>query len=352
MSGFRYKTIDLNEIIGVSKTIINLVPGSQAQYIADTASNSALSQYYNPLTNTSGAVANSSTSIARLYSNTSYTILQSSQDIKNSVISYYSDINTSGEISSLRPSWCNSCSVIVIGGGGSGASGQQGFQKQDGQKKDSQQGRPGGAGGAGGMMSSYNIALSQGDLIYVSIGSGGIGTTLPVNGNGQNGFNGEKTSFEVYPSQPPLSAPRIKLIANGGLGGKLGSSNAGASGVGGLGGNGQISIGIPPIETSFYEGVKGQDGNPYPNIFLFSNGGNIKSDSYNNILPYQIVSNGGGNQQQQQVGNQIANFVESQGYGAGGVGGAAGNSNSPGPNGSQGGPGAQGFVRIYWLYIP
>jgi hypothetical protein len=338
MSGFKYKGTDLSEMIGT----IN-----QNIYITDSNTTTTLSQYYNPLTNNSGPVL--TTSIARLGSNTLYNIPVTG-DIKNSVIATYDDFSTiGGPNPATRPSWSTSCSVILIGAGGSGASGTQGFNPSPGQSKNAQQGNCGGGGGAGGIVACSGISLNSNSQILITVGAGGAETQFD-----QPGLSGGVTSFEI--SQAGTS--QFKVNAEGGFGGNLGQSSDTQPGVGGDGGFWNtipISGQVPGVTFTPYVGKNGQNGSsPGPSNasqFTYCNGGNVNVAGYNNIFPVQIISNGGGNQQQQTLGQQygVNPFPPVQGYGAGGPGGAGGTQGGPGPVGSKGGYGGDGFVRIYWL---
>ena len=345
MSGFKYKTTDLNEMIGPASITVN---SANSVFIKDTANNSNFTQYYVPLRNDSGPPGQVTSYIGRLYNNALYTTSPILQDVKNSVIARHDDFITpvTGlQVNQNRPPWANSCSVIIIGGGGGGAAGQQGFQKQGSQTKDSQDGRGGGAGGAAGMVSSYDIQLTSTDQITIDVAAGGTAGVFANNNNSTAG--GVGGSSVIYFKQ--AGTTQLSITALGGQFGTVGSSNGQAPGTGGVGGW-WSNTGPLPSQTQPYRGKDGQDGNPSA-IFNFVNGGNVSLDSSaGNILPYQIISNGGGNQFQSQAGNQVNYFVAVQGYGAGGAGGAAGTSNGPAPAGtSNGGAGGNGFVRIYWL---
>jgi hypothetical protein len=345
MSGFKYKTTDLNDMIGLVSIGTN---PSLSQYIMDSNTFTQFTQYYIPLRNDSGPPGQVNNYIGRLYNNALYTTSPILQDIKNSVIARYNDFEqpvSGSNINSFRPSWANSCSVIIIGGGGGGAAGQQGFQKQGNQSKSPQDGKGGGAGGAAGMVSSYDIQLASTDQIIIDVAAGGAAGVFAGNNNSTDGLPGGSSVIYFKAG----GSTQLSITALGGQNGFTGSSNGQAPGAGGLGGWWTVT-GPFPQQTLPYRGKDGQAGGGSGDNRKFVNGGNVSLDSSaGNILPYQIISNGGGNQFQGQVGENLTTFVAVQGYGAGGTGGAAGNSNGPGPLGSQASPGGNGFVRIYWL---
>lgn len=338
-SGFKYKGTDLNEMIGSVSIIADAANG---QFIKDVDATTTLSQYYNPLTNSSGPVA--SQSIARLNSNVLYNINTPTgpTDISNTVIAAHEDYvgGYSGLI--FSPTWANACSIILIGGGGSGAGGTQGFNPSPGQTKNAQQGNCGGGGGSGAIVYLQKIPIQGG--ISLIVGSGGPGTGLD-----QEGTSGGITSANFF-SQTQY----YTCNAGGGGYGTIGQQSDTQPGVGGIPGNPQVfpTTGIQYISTPGSAGQNGSSPGPSnASQFTYCNGGSINSSYYGNVLPIQIISNGGGNQNQTQIGTQFgANpFPGATGYGAGGYGGAGGTQSGPGPVGSTGGAGAQGFARIYWL---
>lgn len=339
MSGFKYKGTLLNDMIGA---VITFASGPTNQFIKDADSTSDFTQYFNTLTNLSGAVQ--SQSIAYLSNPTLYTIPVVG-DIRNGVIAKYSDFASTGLHSGSQvqiPSWANACSVFIIGGGGSGATGCQGFNPSPSQSKSNQQGRGGGGGGAGGIVSCSSIDISQTTRqLSLFIGAGGLGSTI-VNTTGQSGI---LSYFSIKQSTQGL--PQFYLDAQCGLGGNLGDSNGGPAGLGGVGGFYSFT-GTSPGAINSGQGKNGQDGWG-GNNYYYVNGGNISTIINNTHIPQQIVSNGGSDQNQQQIGAQSLSFVAGQGYGAGGVGGAPCNQGNAGPIGIQSGDGMPGFVRIYWL---
>lgn len=345
MSGFKYKGTDLNDMIGdVNKN----------SFITDATTTTTLSQYYSSLKDTSGPV--STTSIARLGTNTLYSI-QSSGDIMNSVIAYYTNFDSLGPHSGNQiqiPPWATSCSIFIIGAGGSGAGGSQGFNPSPGQTKNSQQGRGGGGGGAGGIVACSSIDISQSSKqLSLFIGGGGSATNYD-----QAGYSGQSSHFSI--KQGSQGTDQFYLEAQGAMGGTVGSSNGGPSGLGGVGGYYSYT-GTAPNNIHPGQGKSGQDG-AAGNVFNYCNGGNISTILNGTYIPQQIISNGGYYQQQITSNGQGVIFADSQGYGGGGAGGASGyqgggNIQTPpnptngqgGQGGSNGGAGADGFVRIYWL---
>jgi hypothetical protein len=348
LSGFQYKGTDLSLMIGSVSTIAQ---GNSGQYIKDSNTTDALSPYYNTLTNLSGPV--SPQSIARLANDTKYTFIPVG-DIKNSVIASYVNFPSSGV--AQIPSWANSCSVFIIGGGGSGAGGSQGFNPSPGQKKSNQQGRGGGGGGGGGIIVCPKVDISQSTrVLQVTIGSGGAGTT-----NNQAGQVGGTSSITLQQSTaqqtafPQSITPQFKVSGGGGGGGTVGDQNGGPPGQGGAGGNFFLTT-LQVGNGAYGEiGQAGQNGWGQ-NGYSYVNGGSISSLSYSNKIPIQIISNGGSLQiqtqqfQQPTAGQVISTLTVTQGYGAGGPGGAPCDQGNTGPIGTSGGAGAPGFVRIYWL---
>ena len=345
-SGFKYKGTDLNDMIGSAIT-----QQTSTQFIKDATSNTTLSQYYNPLTNSSGPVSN--TSIARLYNPTLYTI-PGSIDVRNYVIAKYNDYTVgSHEAINNKPAWSNACSIFIIGAGGSGASGTQGFSPQGGQAKNAQQGNCGGGGGGGGVIICpfINLKSPMGtniSSIQIVVGDGGAATP----NIDTSGSPGQITQVYMQNSGQQIGF-NYDFTANGGDGGIIGQQTDTGVGTGGLGGNTQSVFAFGQGSSISYTGISGQNGSsPGPSnasLFTYCNGGPINDTAYSNYLPIQIISNGGGNQMQTQIGQQTTTFANVQGYGAGGAGGAGGNQSGAGPSGSQGGKGAPGFVRIYWL---
>jgi hypothetical protein len=336
-SNFQYKTTDLNDIIGIASITANVANG---QYIKDANTNSQLSQYYNTLTNSSGP---STGNIAKLKSAVSYET--GLIDISNKVIAAHDDyVGGQGGLL-FPPLWANACSIILIGGGGSGAGGTQGFNPSPGQQKNAQQGNCGGGGGSGAIVCLQNIPNPQ--SISLSVGVGGPGTGLDTTGT-----SGGVTSLQMFSGSTVISCN-----AGGGGYGNLGQGSDTQPGNGGIPGNPQFITAPqnPAIQHIDIPGVAGQNGSsPGPSNasqFTYCNGGSIDSFYYGNVLPIQIISNGGGNQNQSTIGSQygVNPFPGSTGYGAGGYGGAGGTQGGPGPVGSTGGAGAQGFARIYWL---
>lgn len=348
MSDFKYKGTLLNLMIGAVSISQDT---SNKQYIKDADTTTTLSQYYNPLKNTSGPVSN--TSIARLASNTLYSI-PGSGDIMNSVIASYTDFIQLGTYSNSQIqliqnlTWATSCSIFIIGAGGSGAGGSQGFNPSPGQTKNPQQGRGGGGGGGGGIIACSSIDISQSTKqLSLFIGDGGTSTDLDQAGN-----SGQSSYFSI--KQSTESQNQIYLEAGGAMGGTVGSSNDGPSGSGGSGGNNSYTgPGIVLNNIHSGQGKYGQDG-AAGNVFNYCNGGTISTTLNGTYIPQQIISNGGSNQNQTQNGSQGITFANCQGYGSGGAGGASGyqgggNVQSPTQGGSAGGAGAPGFIRIYWL---
>ena len=361
MSGFKYKGTDLNQMIGAVSTQTN-TQGNLTQYIKDANSTSTLSPFYNPLTNLSGPVP--TYSIARLANPTKY-LIPGSGDIANSVIAYYNDFTQVNTIvSANRPSWATSCSVIIIGGGGSGASGSQGFNPSPGQKKGAQQGNCGGGGGAGGMVTSYGFPIGPASQITVTVGQGGLANAQGILNLPGNSGNTSSVSISN-------SSQQLILNALGGGGGYVGSNSSTTPGLGGIGAyyNYQKNSQIQGSVIRGFIGSDGQDGAPSgpsnSSSFAYCNGGFINSQNVDigNYLPYQIISNGGIGQQQNTLLTQITSptytyqnalgqypvFAAAQGYGAGGAGGAGGTQGGVGPLDPRGGAGSQGFVRIYWI---
>jgi hypothetical protein len=117
------------------------------------------------------------------------------------------------------PCGVNSITIYAWGAGGAGGGAKSG----------------GGGGGGGGAYSTTIVAVSPGDLLTITVGTGGTGVS---NGNGNSG--GQTTIVR--------SAVNL-LTANGGSGGFVGSSGGnGAGGAGGsagtwAGGNGGTSTG-------------------------------------------------------------------------------------------------------------
>lgn len=343
MSGFKYKGTDLNDMINAINQNVN---------IKDANTTFTLSPYYKTLTNSSGSVP--AQSIARLGTDTKYTIQKT--DIKEYVMAKYNDY-TNGVITDVtRPSWSTSCSVILIGAGGSGAGGTQGFNPSPGQSKNAQQGNCGGGGGAGGILVCKSIPLNSNSIIKVCAGTGATATGLD-----QAGSRGQ----DSYVSLLQGNSPQFTAYAYGGSGGNLGQGDDTGVGTGGAGGQTLLSLTNSVNFTTYpYQGNYGQNGSsPGPSNssqFTFCNGGTISTSGYGNILPIQIISNGGVGQQQGTWLTSYQNYPASplgqygvfanvQGYGAGGAGGAGGNQGGSGPVGSQGGSGGNGLVRIYWL---
>lgn len=329
MSGFKYKGTLLNDMIGAVSTFAS---GPTLQYICDANSTSNFTQYFDPLTaNLSGAV--SATSNARLANPTLYTI--PGYDIADLVIASYTDCTTVGSVTIIPPAWATACNAFVIGAGGSGAGGCQGFHPQ-GQGKSAQQGKGGGGGGGGGIISTLNYPTTGLTGINVTIGNGGAAV-----GMDSDGFSGGDSKIAFDSSQ--------YMTAYGGYPGMIGSGNNGPSGIGGSGGGSYSTIAV----TQGHFGIDGQTG-AAGNVFNYCNGGPINDQFYGQVLPLQVVSNGGSNQNQIQTGSQGIQFVSSQGYGSGGAGGASGNQQggniqTPTQGGSDSGAGASGFARIYWL---
>jgi hypothetical protein len=280
-----------------------------------------------------------------LYNPTLYTI--PGYDIADLVIASYSDYPGGTQAIITKPSWANACSIILIGAGGSGAGGTQGFNPSPGQSKNAQQGNCGGGGGSGAILCLQKIINPA--LISLGVGMGGPGTGLDAIGTA-----GGATSIQIQSGSTIISCN-----AGGGGYGNIGQQEDNiVVGVGGIRGNPQFStfgpLG-PTIQHIDIYGVTGQNGSsPGPSNasqFTYCNGGSIDSSYYSNVLPIQIISNGGGNQSQSTLGTQygVDPFPGSTGYGAGGAGGAGGTQGGPGPLGSTGGAGAPGFARIYWL---
>jgi hypothetical protein len=111
------------------------------------------------------------------------------------------------------PSGVTSVTVLVVGGGGGGG-GNSGFG--------------GAGGGGGGVVYSANYAVTPGENIAITIGSGGIGAGRGDGGSGANGGNSYFGS----------------LVAYGGGGGAYGNNGGGNGGSGGGTANSANSYGL------------------------------------------------------------------------------------------------------------
>lgn len=239
---------------------------------------------------------------------------------------YVDDITISGTVTPISPYLISSSGTFTVpagvtsinikawggGGGGSNRSGN---------------GNGGGNGGGGGGFRGGTLAVTPGDIINVTIGSGGNGAT---NSNGADGNPGQNTV---------VSHSSGTITATGGGAGIVGNS---AGGSGGTGGSGSFSGTVTNQSSGFSGGNGGVgDGNEG------GGGGGAAGDSAN-----------GGNGDDGADGTHNGGTGGSSGGGAGGSGGndgAGGNGSTygggggaAGDNGGGGGGGASGAVIITW----
>lgn len=183
------------------------------------------------------------------------------------------------------PSGVTKVWVSMAGGGGSGGGGKR-FNA--------------GGGGAGGALMAQEVAVTPGQQISVTVGSGGAGVSP--------GFDGQDGGATIFGG----------ITAGGGKGGNQGDGEG--QGTGGAGGTISGATGVAG-------GRGGDRGGRNPG----NGGGNI------------FGSGGDGGDRRSYIGIPGGS---ASGYGAGG-GGGAGNDTDPNLR-SAGGAGSQGFVLMEW----
>lgn len=202
-------------------------------------------------------------------------------------------------------------SVLVVAGGGGGSCG---------------------GGGAGGLIYNLSYYVGVGENIAVSVGAGGVGTTIA-----QTGRNGTNSSFGL-------------LKALGGGGGSLNGespASGGSGGGGGCSGSTAHNGGAPYPNQGTYGGRTVSTANPYPSgggggagqmggnaTGSAGNGGNGLQYSINGTAVYYAGGGGGG--------TFLAGTPGTGGLGGGGAGASASAQGGAGVNGTGGGGGGGG----------
>ena len=110
--------------------------------------------------------------------------------------------------------------ALIFGGGGAGSVGYN------------SSGFAGHGGGGGGHMARGQLDLTEGDVITVTIGKGGAGSTST---SGRKGANGGTSSFGAHLSAAGGNGGNYLVGGDGGSGGGAGSSYSGNGGAGGAG---------------------------------------------------------------------------------------------------------------------
>ena len=149
--------------------------------------------------------------------------------------------------------------VCVGGGGGAGGSSST---------------RAGGGGGGGGLAYGSTISVNSGDILYIRVGSGGIGgtsylssspETLPTNGTaGQSSYikTGSHSGTALLEGGGGGGGFSGEIISNEGNGGTVGGTANTGSGGGGSGGRSTTSAsGSPSQVAGGGGGAGGYDGN-------------------------------------------------------------------------------------------
>ncbi|WP_176061656.1 hypothetical protein [Burkholderia multivorans] len=204
--------------------------------------------------------------------------------------------------------------IYVTGVGGGGGGGGGGGNSSTGAAGG------GGGGGQGQQVIKSPITVAPGQILTVTIGSGGASGTAGSN-SGSSGGNGGVGGVSSITG----SSPTVSLILGGGQGGSGGIGNTGSgitsSGQGGLSGDGVTgsgSGGYPPaISGGVLPGMGGAGG-----ASIFGAGGSCR-----------VPTSGGGG-------------VPAMGWGAGGSGGTGGSGSAA--SGGAGGQGKSGAFVLEW----
>ncbi|KLN58857.1 hypothetical protein WH96_20795, partial [Kiloniella spongiae] len=167
---------------------------------------------------------------------------------------------TAGVHNWVVPDGVTAVRVSVVGGGGS--AGAMGTWTSGADNSLSSRGGGGGGGGSGAYLQKI-ITVMAGDIIPVTVGTGGAASvyTHPTYGKNADGKSGEQSAFGSL------------LIAASGQGGGGAYSQYRSSGAGGVGGAGGIAAGGTLVNLN---GQSGQPGDPYSTAggnYVHANGG-------------------------------------------------------------------------------
>lgn len=247
-----------------------------------------------------------------------------------------------------RPDDCNMIHIWALGAGGGGSSGTMGCGLSAG----------GNGGGSGGYVSLLIDAYIIPDIIYINVGTGGVGgaATTVANGVGNAGSNGGQTYVSMFPTTGQNIALAITQAGGGapgnsscsnqpGGGGVVGSNYTTPNGIGnsyggtgGLGwGSGSIGIlstVVGPGLSSNNTGLSATASTNFNQSVTTTVAGNT---SFVKAKAFQFIGGSGGSSTALIKGNDGGNGN----FGCGGGGGASSNL-----GGGAGGRGGGGMVII------
>jgi hypothetical protein len=252
---------------------------------------------------------------------------------------------TAGTVSWVVPTGVTSISAVAVGAGGGGAANV------------AVNGLSGGGGGGGALHWRNNIPVTPGEILTLTVGSPGLGSTSV--GNNNNTAGGESAILRsgtylvraggggagVYGSVATVAGgiTYSGTLGGGGGDGGLGGGGTGGNSSGGGGGAGGYTG----------TGGTGSTGTTYTTATAGSGGGGGGGTGQNSLITKVQIGGGGvGILEQGTSGAVPANSVNNQGNpGSGGSGkvyGGGGAGAEDDSTGGEGGDGGGGAVRIIW----